>query len=189
MISVLICFGTFNSNAQTLKEAIAKKDTILAAKLIKGGTDPNEKDTNGSSVLMDICHFPDLPVARFLLRRGATVNGPRSPKGRTPLMVACAYWCGLDMVKLLVENGADINASSQDNTTALMLAATSEKLDVVNYLLEHGANVDKKNNADKTALDLAKEGKVEEYAEAAIKDTKFDKEKTIASLEKAMKKN
>ena len=189
LVSVLIFFTAGDINAQALKLAISKKDTVLAAQLIKEGADPNAKDANGGTILMDLCHFPDIAVARFLLHHGATVNEPRSSKGRTPLMVACAYWCGVDMVKLLVENGAAINAQSQDGTTALMLAAQFEKLDVVNYLLEHGADAGKKNSAGKTALDLARENKVEEYMEKAIKDTKFDKEQTIESLEKAMKKN
>jgi uncharacterized protein len=187
-ISFLICFSAFNSNGQSLIEAIAKKDTVLVAKLIKEGANPNEKDANGTTPLMQVCRFPDLPVARLLLGHGATVNEPRSPKGRTPLMVACAYWSGLNMVKLLVENGAAINARSQDSSTALMFAASFEKLDVVNYLLEHGADADAKNTPGKTALDLSKEGKEDDYLKTSIKDTRFDKEKTIASLEKAMKK-
>jgi ankyrin repeat protein len=171
-----------------LKEALSKKDTVLAAKMIKEGADPNEQDANGTTLLMNACHFPDLPVARFLIGHGATIDQPRSVKGRTPLMVACAYWCGVDMVKLLVENGAAVNAESQDGTTALMLAASNEKLDVVNYLLEHGADPNKKNVAGKTALDLALSGKVEEYMIKSIKDTRFDKEQVIENLKVAMKK-
>lgn len=185
---MLICFANSGTYAQTLKEAIKKKDTVLAARLISEGANPNAKDSIGGTILMDLCHFPDMPIAGFILRHGATVNEPRSPKGRTALMVACAYWCGVDMVKLLVENGADVNAVSQDGTTALMLAAQSEKLDVVNYLLEHGADANKKNAAGKTALDLATANKVEDYMGKAIKDTRFDREKTMESLEKAMKK-
>jgi ankyrin repeat protein len=189
LISVLINFAIFNGYAQTLKEAIAKQDTVLAAKLIKEGADPNKKDENGITLLMQTCHFPDLAGAHFLLSHGATVNQPRSSKGRTVLMIACAYWCGVDMVTLLVKNGSDVNVQSQDGSTALMLAAASEKLDVVIYLLEHGADANKKNSIGKTALDLATAGKVEEYMEKTIKDTRFDKEKVIENLKTAMKKS
>lgn len=67
------------ATAQALKDVI-KTDTILAAKMIKEGADPNEKDANGTTMLMDACHFPNLPVAVFLLRHGATVDQPRSPR-------------------------------------------------------------------------------------------------------------
>jgi ankyrin repeat protein len=189
IICILINFAAFTGYAQTLKEAIAKQDTILAAKLINEGADPNAKDANGSTLLMEACHFPNLPVAVFLLNHGATVNQPRSAKGRTALMVACAYWCGMDMVKLLVQYGADVNVQSLDGTTSLMLAASSEKLDVVIYLLEHGADANKKNAAGKTALNFATDGKAEDYMIKSIKDTRFDKEKVIESLIAATKNN
>jgi ankyrin repeat protein len=174
-----------SASAQALKDVI-KTDTALAAKMIKEGADPNEKDANGTTLLMDACHFPNLPVAGFLLRHGATVDQPRSAKGRTALMVACAYWCGADMVKLLVENGAEVNIQSDDGSTALMLAAMNEKLDVVIYLLQHGADPSKKNKAGKSALDLAMAGKVEDYMKTSIKDTRFDKDQVIEELKKAV---
>ena len=187
IISVLINFAALSGYTQTLKEAVTRKDTLLAARLIKDGADPNEKDENGSTLLMQACHFPDLPIARFLLSHGATPDEPRSSKGRTALMVACAYWCGVDMVTLLIENGSDVNAQSQDGSTPLMFAASNEKLDVVNYLLAHGADANKKNSSGKTALNVATAGKVEEYMEKSIKDTRFNKEKVIENLKTAMK--
>ena len=177
-----------NAYAQALKDVI-KTDTTLAAKMIKEGADPNEKDANGTTMLMDVCHFPNLSVAGFLLRHGATVDQPRSPKGRTALMIACAYWCGADMVKLLVGNGADVNIQSDDGSTALMLAAMNEKLDVVIYLLQHGADPAKKNNAGNSALDLAAAGKAEDYMIKSIKDTRFDKDQVIEQLKKATANN
>ena len=184
----LLIVSISNVTAQALKDVI-KTDTILAAKMIKEGADPNAKDANGTTMLMDVCHFPNLPVAVFLLRHGATVDQPRSPKGRTALMVACAYWCGADMVKLLVANGANVNIQSDDGSTALMLAAMNEKLDVVIYLLQHGADPAKKNKAGNSALDLAMAGKVEDYMIKAIKDTRFDKDLVIEELKKAMANN
>ena len=102
-------------------------------------------------------------------------------------MVACAYWCGMDMVKLLVTYKADVNATANDGTTELMLAASNEKQDVVDYLLAHGANARVRDEKGRTALDFAKAGKVEDYMVTSIKDTRFNRDAVIASLEKAMK--
>jgi ankyrin repeat protein len=103
-------------------------------------------------------------------------------------MVACAYWCGLDAVKLLVEKGADVNATAEDGSTPLMLAALNEKQDVVDYLLAKGSQPGAKDEKGQTALDYAQKGKVEEYMTKSIKDTRFNKEAVIASLQTAMKK-
>jgi uncharacterized protein len=184
----LLIVSISDATAQALKNVI-KTDTTLAAKMIKEGADPNEKDSNGTTMLMDACHFPNLPVAGFLLRHGATVDQPRSPKGRTALMIACAYWCGADMVKLLIANGADVKIQSDDGSTALMLAAMNEKLDVVIYLLQHGADPAKKNKEGKSALDFAVAGKVEDYMISSIKDTRFDKDQVIEELKKATANN
>ncbi len=137
---------------------------------------------------MTACHFPDIPTASFLLRHGAKPDEPRSAKGRTALMVACAYWCGMDMVKLLTSYGADVNASALDGTTPLMLAAQNEKLDVVDYLLAQSANASAKDSKELTALDYSRNGKVEEYMTKSIKDTRFDRDAVMASLSAAMKR-
>ena len=101
-------------------------------------------------------------------------------------MVACAYWCGMDIIRLLVDKGSDVNAVSNDGTSALMLAAQNEKLDVVEYLLQKGAKADHKNALGKTAYDFAASGKVEEYMINSVKDTRFDREKVMDLLQKAM---
>jgi ankyrin repeat protein len=88
---------------------------------------------------------------------------------------------------LLVKHGADVNAAADDGSTPLMLAAQNEKQDVVDYLLKHKANAKARDAKGKTALDYAKAGKVEEYMTTSIKDTRFNKEAVMESLEKAMK--
>jgi uncharacterized protein len=183
----LVLFASLTANAQTLNEAIRKQDTVLASKLISQGSDPNQKDENGTTPLMTACRFSEVEIARFLINHGATINQPRSPKGRTTLMVACAYYSGINIVQLLVEKGADVNLTADDGSTALMLASGSEKLDVVNFLLAHGANASMKDKAGKTALDFAANGNVEDWMKTSIKDSRIDKEKTIESLKAAMK--
>jgi ankyrin repeat protein len=187
IITLALCFCAAITWSQTLKDALKAKDTVLALSLIAKGADPNAKDDQGATLLMSACHFPDIPIASFLLRHGAKPDEPRSAKGRTALMVACAYWCGMDMVKLLVAYGADVNAAALDGTTPLMLAAMNEKQDVVDYLLSKGANAAAKDSKGMTALDYARNGKVEEYMTSSIKDTRFNKEAVMASLTTAMK--
>jgi len=188
IIFLSICFCADLAQGQLLKEALKAKDTVLALSLISKGADPNAKNAQGVTMLMEACHFPDIPTASFLLRHGARADEPRSAKGRTALMVACAYWCGLDMVKLLIAHKADINAAALDGTTPLMLAAMNEKQDVVDYLLAHGAKASAKDSRGQTALDYARNGKVEDYMLTSIKDTRFNKEAVMTSLEAAKNK-
>ena len=58
----------------------------------------------------------------------------------------------LEVVKLLIENGADVNAKNEDGKTALMRASREGHLEVVKYLIENGADVNAKSNNGWTAL-------------------------------------
>src|SRR5579862_4696388 len=61
-------------------------------------------------------------------------------------------------VKMLLDRGADANATDRDGHTILMLAASSDALpiDGIQALLERGADVHAKTGTGETALDFAK---------------------------------
>jgi ankyrin repeat protein len=58
---------------------------------------------------------------------------PKDSKHRTPLQVA-AELGNVDVMKLLIEKGADVNAVNKDKSTALKLAKKYNKKDAVNFL-------------------------------------------------------
>jgi ankyrin repeat protein len=71
-----------------------------------------------------------------------------------------------DTVNLLLDHGADVNATANDGSTALMLAASCGANDIVRALLSKGAYVTGKFTTNgKTALMLAKEKGYTEIAE------------------------
>jgi ankyrin repeat protein len=84
----------------------------------------------------------------------------RSPIGGcdwTPLMVAAGEGHGA-VVDLLIENGADWNATNSLGQTALHFAAASfygEKLDIVKSLIARGAGATVKDNEGRQPVDMA----------------------------------
>jgi ankyrin repeat protein len=58
-------------------------------------------------------------------------------------------------VQLLIEKGADVNAASKDEWTALLLAASGGHVDVVKMLLAHQADLKARNRLGETALEVA----------------------------------
>ena len=63
-----------------------------------------------------------------------------------------------EMINLLLELGADIEAKNYDGNTALMYAAFWGKTEMVNLLLKRGANIEAKNDNGNTALMYAAYG-------------------------------
>jgi len=108
---------------------------VIAAMLINHGADVD---------LRDVWLMPPIHIAayrglhqtvRTLLSRGADVDA-RDRYDRTPLMVADA-----ESTKLLVENGANVNAMSSGGCSPLMVAANSDNVEVARTLILHGADV------------------------------------------------
>ncbi len=62
----------------------------------------------------------------------------------------------IEVVKLLLEAGADVNHQSKKGNTALMYASHNGHIEVVKLLLEAGAVADIQNNSGQTALSMAR---------------------------------
>jgi serine/threonine-protein phosphatase 6 regulatory ankyrin repeat subunit B len=63
----------------------------------------------------------------------------------------------LNVVKRLLEHGANLESRDSRDKTALHTASEAGHLDIVKWLLEHGADLESTNYQDKTALYIASE--------------------------------
>ncbi|KAG8039160.1 hypothetical protein G9C98_003467 [Cotesia typhae] len=73
---------------------------------------------------------------------------------------ASALWCAagaghLNIVKLLVKAGADVNHPTHTNSTPLRAACFDGRLDIVNYLIDHNADIHIANKYNNTCLMIA----------------------------------
>jgi hypothetical protein len=89
----------------------------------------------------------------LVVELGADVNQAMLNDGCTPLIAACRYY--LDVVRCLVELGADAGAVDIYGNTALLISALSGRYATMKYLLEEaGANMDDVTNAGVTVWDM-----------------------------------
>jgi ankyrin repeat protein len=85
---------------------------------------------------------------------GAEVNAKDTTYGGTALIWA-AQKGHMEVVKFLLERGADVHAKAVNGATALIIAAQNDRTGIVKLLLEKGADVNAKANDGGTALTVA----------------------------------
>lgn len=90
-----------------------------------------------------------------LIGRGAAIEAADNLFGMTALLAAASQ-NQTEALRVLLENGAKINARAKDRRTALMLAALLGHSDSLKLLLDRGAEVNAGDTAQSTALSLAK---------------------------------
>lgn len=113
--------------------------------------DVNALNTAGESALMMAALKGDLAGTKLLLASGAHVN----QAGWSALHYAAAG-PRPEIVQLLLERGATVDARSPNGTTPLMMAARYGSEDSVKQLLERGADPKLANQRDLRAADFAR---------------------------------
>ncbi|KAF7285836.1 ankyrin repeat and KH domain-containing protein 1-like isoform X5 [Rhynchophorus ferrugineus] len=135
----------------SLVEACTDGDVGTVKKLLTEGRSVHETSEEGESLLSLACSAGYFELAQVLLAMHANVED-RGIKGEcTPLMEAASAG-HLDIVRLLVHHGADVNAQSTSGNTPLMYACAGGHTEVVKFLLENGANVEDHNENGHTPL-------------------------------------
>jgi hypothetical protein len=90
---------------------------------------------------------------RNKLDKSSLLN-PRVKQGWTNLIIM-AKKGRIDIVRLLLEHGVNIDAVNEENATALMWATQKGHIDIVKFLLEQGADFRIKSKKGATALGIA----------------------------------
>lgn len=166
---------------QSLLQLAVKNANYDSVKiLLELGADPNMQDLyNGESPTMAAADIgvngagADSRFLKLLLKSGGNPNavekGGQHNLGYTPLIIACNN-SNLEYVEVLVEAGANVNFTTEDNETALEAAVNSAGIiddpDIAIYLIKKGADYKYsfliRNNGEKV------------YITDAMRDWRFD---------------
>ena len=103
---------------------------------------------SGDTALMRACWAGRVKAAQFLLERGASVRSVNN-QGATALLSACSFrmWIPEPIITLLVEHGADVNATDNGGKTVMHCVMFSYNTgSAVKLLLDYGADVTVKDS-------------------------------------------
>lgn len=112
----------------------------------------DQKASNGDTPLMLAAFKANKPAVKALLEKGAAVNRP----GWTPLHYAAAAGDN-EIVQMLLDKSANLDARSPNGTTPIMMAARGSHILTVKLLLDSGADATLKNQQGMTAIDFARQ--------------------------------
>ena len=115
----------------------------------------DSKDIASANDLPGAVFIGDLATVKRALTDGADPNAQDPQSGSTMLSIA-SLMGHTEVVALLLERGADVNAKSRDGGTALHAAAFLGRAETVKLLLEKGADTTLRNNMGSIAIDGAK---------------------------------
>jgi ankyrin repeat protein len=164
--------------------AIKRDDADAIVALLNRGFDANTLNPEGEHGLFLAVREPSLKVAAVLINWPKINVETRSPQDESPLMLAALHgltelcqlliakdadvnkpgWAPLhyaathghlDILNLLLDHHAYIDAQSPNGTTPLMMAAQYGTASAVKLLLEAGADPELKNSQGLSALDFS----------------------------------
>jgi len=172
-IDVLVELGAdpnkHDANGMTPLAAALMRDAVPSIKtLIEHGASLEEPGLQGFRPLALAIAEKKYEAAKALMEGGADVSISSGTEGLTPLMIVAAqtgpaegsiFLPGstrpTDLAKVLVEEGADINAQAKNGMTALMIAAANNSAPMIGLLMDAGADPAVENAQGQTAEDVA----------------------------------
>jgi ankyrin repeat protein len=194
-LAVVIGFSTAAAGSyEDYFGAIQRDDAAAITGLLQRGFDPNTPSPEGLPGLIIALREPSLKAAQAILASPQTNVEARTAQDESPLMMASLKghvalareliargadvnkpgWAPLhyaatsgqlEIMELLLENYAFIDAESPNGTTPLMMAAMYGSTAAVKLLLDAGADTTMKNKLGLTAIDFAQRANRQDAAE------------------------
>ncbi len=126
-----------------------KSDALFAE--VDGLYNEQADEIAGINALMSAVAGNDVNGVRFFSKAGRALVNQKNFGGATALHLACRE-NNFDIVKILVDAGADVNASDNEGWTPLMRAALAGNRNSIDLLLNKGAIASNMNSVGETAI-------------------------------------
>lgn len=136
-----------------LHHAAASSSYEICHYLLEKGVDPNVEDANGVTPILYYCGRPvraisecfDHRIVIDLIAHGAKVNVCTKDTGVTPLIASFSY-DDVDLTRILLKAGADVNARTLDGTSAIFFSCTipttsKSAISITSMLIDYGADI------------------------------------------------
>ena len=163
IVEILVKLGmdvnaTNNKNDTPVLWAARNNHIQTVRKLIDLGADVNHENDKGSTPLYWSVRYGFPELLEILIKEGkANIHQRRKLGLVSPIVLASALGYA-DVLRILLDNGADVHTRITAGMTALHHAAVEGNEDIIRMLIDHGSDVDEADDAGNTALMHAVKG-------------------------------
>ena len=150
--------------SKLLREAVVKKDLEMVRLILPLNPSLEPPERRILSPLWVAMLQDHSEICVELVRAGADVSEQLGPhmfndSNETPLHYAILFHLSDDLIDLLIERGADVNARTSKGTSPLFYAIRTTRLNVMEKLLALGARVDFVDEYGMTVVHFASHGR------------------------------
>lgn len=155
---LLVAMSKVFENLYSLHANVIRNDLVRMEYLLEKGSDVNKTGQKKRTALMVATARNDIKAMKLLLEYYPKLEA-RDERGDTALTLASHP----DALRLLLVNGADVNAKGRLGRTALIFASEVGSLETAKVLEEHGADINAADNYGWTALMWASDATMAEF--------------------------
>nr|AKD28028.1 ankyrin repeat domain protein [Glypta fumiferanae]AKD28030.1 ankyrin repeat domain protein [Glypta fumiferanae] len=137
-----------------LYRAVEMRNPEMTELLLRRGSYDDSKALDGMNPLYLAIEHKNVRIVEDFLNSGPFVNLTSGKYGETPLHHAATHG-NEDIVKLLIDRGANVSARNERGLMPIHLAATAKNDDIVEILLKRSViDADARNDCGKTLLNI-----------------------------------
>lgn len=134
---------------------VTQNDVKHCELFVAAGMDVNARNSEGTPMICMAARYEQKDVIRWLISCGADIDAVSEDRGYSAVMDA-VWKNNIELVKLFVDLGANLNLISRDGQSVLVLAVGTENVRMCELLVRNGANPLIKDKMGMSALDYAK---------------------------------
>lgn len=149
----------FKQSISFYEAIVLGKSNIVETYLESNPESPNEYSADGFTPLSLAAFFDQTEIAKLLIDNGADPNLSATNPSKVNALHSATAKENYELCKILIENGANVNATQMQNVTALHSAVHRGNMALTQLLVENGADSALKMDNGDSSVDIAeKEG-------------------------------
>jgi ankyrin repeat protein len=148
--------------------------------------DANNKTAISS--LMSASIDEDVQAVKFFIKYSPAIINQKNIGGATALHIISRKG-NLEICKILIKNGANIDVIDNEGWTPLMRAITSKNSDLVKFLLDHGADINKLNSVGESPIIISATSECSECLDQVLSNYKLGDNFSIDNFKNQLNKS